>query len=198
MAVDDFALRKGDVYATIVVDLEARRPAEVLPGREAAPAAAWLAAHPEVEIVTRDRARAYAEAARTGAPQARQVVDRWHVWNNLTEAVERPTTTSLTVCRFTPADLGQPAETQPPLGHHRLQSRGDGLDDGGRMTGQIRVGPVLRVIGQLPGRAGSPASSDHDKRLLSVDVVALRNGRLFCRYEWGVTLDAEMSCRNEV
>ncbi|WP_165959676.1 ISL3 family transposase [Nonomuraea longispora] len=89
VAVDDFALRKGDVYATIVVDLEARRPVEVLPGREAAPVAEWLAAHPEVEIVTRDRARAYAEAARIGAPQALQVVDRWHVWNNLTEAVEK-------------------------------------------------------------------------------------------------------------
>ncbi|WP_319718012.1 ISL3 family transposase [Nonomuraea angiospora] len=89
VAVDDFALRKGAIYATIVVDLEARRPVEVLPGREASPVAEWLAAHPEVEIVTRDRARAYAEAARTGAPQALQVVDRWHVWNNLTEAVEK-------------------------------------------------------------------------------------------------------------
>ncbi|MDP4511226.1 transposase [Nonomuraea turcica] len=87
MAVDDFALR--DIYATIVVDLEARRPVEVLPGREAGPVAEWLTMHPEVEIVTRDRARAYAEAARIGAPQALQVVDRWHVWNNLNEAVEK-------------------------------------------------------------------------------------------------------------
>jgi transposase len=89
VAVDDFALRKRDTYATIVVDLEARRPVEVLPGREAGPLAKWLAAHPEVEIVTQDRARAYAEAARIGAPQARQVVDRWHVWNNLTEVIEK-------------------------------------------------------------------------------------------------------------
>jgi len=89
VAVDDFALRKRDRYATIIVDLEARRPVEVLEGREAAPVAAWLATHPEIEVVCRDRARPYAQAARTGAPQAQQVVDRWHLAHNLAEAVEK-------------------------------------------------------------------------------------------------------------
>ncbi|WP_424534259.1 ISL3 family transposase [Sphaerisporangium viridialbum] len=95
VAVDDFALRKRDRYATIVVDLERRRPIEVLEGRESGPVAAWLACHPEIQIVCRDRARSYAEAARTGAPQAQQVADRSHVWHNLAEAVEKrsaPTT----------------------------------------------------------------------------------------------------------
>jgi len=89
VGIDDWAKRKGRSYGTILVDLERGVPLELLPDREEATVRHWLATHPEVRIISRDRAPQYAEAARVGAPQAVQVVDRWHVLKNLGEAVQR-------------------------------------------------------------------------------------------------------------
>jgi transposase len=89
VGIDDWAWRKGLRYGTIVVDLERNRVVDLLPDREADTVAAWLEAHPGVEIISRDRSDAYAEAGRRGAPCAMQVADRFHLVKNLGDAVQR-------------------------------------------------------------------------------------------------------------
>ncbi|MDP4026103.1 ISL3 family transposase [Methylobacterium sp. NEAU 140] len=87
VGIDDWAWRRGRHYGTIVCDLERGRVLDLLPGRSCAPVRAWLAAHPDIAVVSRDRAGPYAEAARLGAPQAIQVADRWHLLVNASEAL---------------------------------------------------------------------------------------------------------------
>ncbi len=89
VGVDDFALRKGRVYAGLIVDHDARRPLDVLPDCAPATIAAWLAAHPTIRLVSRDRGTAIVEGVTRGAPQATQVADRWHLLKNLGDALER-------------------------------------------------------------------------------------------------------------
>jgi transposase len=88
IGIDDWAKRKGHTYGTIVVDLDRRCPVDLLEDRSAETIAAWLQAHPEVTVVARDRAEAYASGVTQGAPDAVQVADRWHLLKNLRDAVE--------------------------------------------------------------------------------------------------------------
>ena len=89
IGIDDFAFRRGHVYGTIVIDMANHHPVDVLPDRTSETVQTWLKAHQGVQIVCRDRAGAYAEAVRLAAPNATQVADRWHLWHNLTQAVEK-------------------------------------------------------------------------------------------------------------
>ena len=89
LGVDDFAFRKGRVYDTILVDLEKRRPIDLLPDRTAQTFANWLDNHPGVTTIVRDRSGEYARGASLGAPHAAQIVDRWHLLVNLRETLDR-------------------------------------------------------------------------------------------------------------
>jgi transposase len=89
LGVDDWAMRKGRRYRTILVDLEARQPIELLADRTATALANWLNEHPKPVVISRDRAGAYAEGARQGAPDAVQVADRLHLLCNAGDALER-------------------------------------------------------------------------------------------------------------
>lgn len=89
LGVDDWAYRRGQRYGTLLVDLEKHRLLDLLPDRTSDSLADWLKAHPEIEIVSRDRAGAYVEGTRTGAPQAQQVADRFHLLQNLVDALQR-------------------------------------------------------------------------------------------------------------
>jgi Transposase and inactivated derivatives len=88
LGVDDWSFQ-GRIAGTLLVDLEHHRPVEVLLGSDEDVLADWLVAHPGVEVISRDRGGCYLNGATKGAPQARQVLDRWHLLKNLGEVLQK-------------------------------------------------------------------------------------------------------------
>ena len=88
IGVDDFAFQRGREYGTIIVDHEQGKVVDLLPDRTSKTLTKWLKSHPGIEIITRDRSHEYAKACTDGAPQAKQIIDRWHVLKNLRDALE--------------------------------------------------------------------------------------------------------------
>jgi transposase len=120
LGIDDWSFRRGRHFGTILVNLATHEIVDLLPDRETETAQSWMKAHPEISLVSRDRAEDYAAAARKGAPQARQVADRFHLTQNLTDIVEE----ILARCR---AEIRKASE--PPTSAVRVQPEGNGAEE---------------------------------------------------------------------
>lgn len=82
IGIDDFALRKGVSYGTIVTDNDTGKPLEIILSRDADKVAECLKGYVNVKTVTRDRSGGYAKAVSDGIPAAIQIADRFHLVMN--------------------------------------------------------------------------------------------------------------------
>ena len=139
LGVDDFALRRGQVYATVLIDAETGDRVDVLAGRTAEVVEGWLREHPGVEVVCRDGSGAYAEAVRRALPGAVQVGDRWHLWHGLAGAVlkEVAAHSSCWAAAGPPLKQGKQAQTTAERWRqvHDLLDKGTGLLECSRRLG---------------------------------------------------------------
>ena len=138
LGIDDFALRRGMVYATILIDAGTGRRVDVLEGRTADVVEDWLRAHPGVEVVTRDGPGAYGEAVRSALPDAVQCGDRWHLWHLLAEAAAKEVAAhSACWADGVPLQEGRRAETTLERWQQirDLREKGAGLLDCSRRLG---------------------------------------------------------------
>jgi transposase len=153
LAVDDWAWRRGQNYGTILVDLERNAVVDLLPDREVATLSAWLRRHGGIQVVARDRAGAYADAVRQGAPAAQQVADRWHLLRNLGEAlqggVDRHRGAVRQAARTVSEETATPAEPVPRPATREERLRADRRD-----RRRLRYEEMVRLhrLG-LPGHA---------------------------------------------
>jgi transposase len=147
LGIDDWSFRRGRQFGTILVNLATHEVIDLLADRETATAQSWMEMHPEIDLVSRDRGGDYAAAARKGAPQARQVADRYHLTDNLRDLVEE----ILARCRTAISQA-----SQPPASEMRAQETEDDMEQA-----EVR----LFWSDQDTPLAGSAHLARHEERL---------------------------------
>jgi len=182
LGVDDWAWRKHQTYGTIFVDLDRHKVVDLLYDRAAESVAAWLKEHPTVEIVARDRSGLYADGAAAGAPDARQVADRFHLILNLSTAIERvleersreliiPAATELTGAKPLPLTTPSKLTAQKEQQQQRRQRRLGRYEEVANCTG--RATPRWPLAGSLPSAS---RQSGVGCELISFRSASLRGG----------------------
>jgi transposase len=134
LGIDDWALKKGRDYGTLVVDLERHQVVDVLLERTANVVRDWLQTQPQVQLITRDRSTEYANGIQAGAPQALAVADRWHLLLNLRQMLQR----WLTSVRPQLERLLVAAEVRPLLSSRRGAFRRTQAEENARQARQER------------------------------------------------------------
>ena len=87
LGIDDWAIRKGMNYGTILIDMETNAVIDLLQGRDGAELKPFLSNHPEIKHVCRDRSSSYATAVKEILPDAVQVADRFHLVKNVSDCI---------------------------------------------------------------------------------------------------------------
>ncbi|ENG1323067.1 ISL3 family transposase [Salmonella enterica subsp. enterica] len=113
IGIDEWAWHRGHRYGTLIINLDTHRPLLLLPGRDQRTLTAWFRKYPEIQVVSRDRGGIYSLAAREGAPQARQVADRWHLLKNIGDALERMMYRYMPLIRLVASELSPKKSPEP-------------------------------------------------------------------------------------
>jgi transposase len=145
LGVDDWAVRRSQTSGTILLDLERHAVIDVLADREASTFATWLRAHPGVEIVSRDRGGAYAEAAREAAPDAIEIADRFHLLRNLTDALGQACTRHHRELRAVKLEVEGPPGPRPEWRRRRYSGLPNNRDEPTRHERRITENRARRL-----------------------------------------------------
>jgi transposase len=181
IGVDDWALRRGQNYATLVVDLERHQPVSLLPDRRWETFRDWLLQHPGVEVVSRDRADCYARGAAAGAPEAQQVADRWHLLRNLREALKRTAEQFMGDIRQATREVAmmrsKPGSVPPPTVEATPSVTTSPEQDSGRSLREIRRSRRLERYQRVQQLRGEGKSQRAIARILGLNRETVRR---FC------------------
>lgn len=192
IGIDDWAWKGRLRYGTLICDLESGLPVDVLPDRSVETVSSWLQANPQLTMVSRDGSAEYASAIKKGAPQARQVSDRWHLTKNLAHCVSvllaqcltelrraRPVTSTLEEGSKQPPEERSPTKTRTVqrAQQARKAERLERYDSIIALRGQgmrladiaVRMGMPERTIRQWLTRGDTPYSRPRLERARFID-----------------------------